>query len=65
MSSSSSDSYGQVGLSALGAVAGLWFLPSASIGGGSATQSSNSMDLVLIFNEKHLLSDYSVVQTKY
>lgn len=65
MSQNSDSSYGDVGLSALTALAGVWFLPSASVGGSSSSQSSESMDLVLTFDEGHVLADYSVVQTKY
>ncbi len=65
MSYDSSEVYGDVGLSVIGALASGWFIPSASVGGGNNSSSSNSMDLVLSFDLENTLSDFSILKTKY
>lgn len=65
MSYDHGSSHADVGLLALGAVAGMWFLPGISGGSSSSSSSSKSMDLVLSFAEGDLLSDYSIVKTTY
>lgn len=54
-----------IGLSTLGYLGGGFLIPGANVGMEESSQSSASMDLVLTFDESHVLSSYNILQTQY
>jgi len=57
--------YASVGMGLLTMVGASWMLPSVRVGGDQSSTRSKSLDLVLDFNEAHILSNYSLVTSQF